>query len=146
MNNIFNVNFPINTSQKGYFVDLTTNSRDGLIADIRHVLLTNKGTRYYRPSFGANLRKFLFEPNDELTHKDLKMELNEILSNYFPNVRVKSIEVLTNAEVSPLFNQDLKGKKTSSKPPSKENIAKVRISLDIQQGAFVQSEIIDLQL
>lgn len=146
MNNIFNVNFPINTSQKGYFVDLTTNSRDGLIADIRHVLLTNKGTRYYRPSFGANLRKFLFDPNDELTHKDLKMELNEILSNYFPNVRVKSIEVLTNAEVSPLFNQDLKGKKTSSKPPSKENIAKVRISLDIQQGAFVQSEIIDLQL
>lgn len=146
MKNIFNINFPIKSSERGYFVDLTTNSNDGLIADIKHVLLTNKGTRYYRPSFGSNLHKFLFDPNDEITYGDLKMEINELLSNYFPNVQVKNIEVLTNVDVSPLFNENLKGQKTSTRPPSKENVAKVRLTLEIRQGAFVQSEIIDLQL
>ena len=146
MDNIFNINFPIKDSDSGYFIDLTTNSNDGLLADIKHVLLTTRGTRYYRPSFGANLRKYLFEQNDELTYKDVKMEINDMMKNYFPNVTVKSIEVITNVDVSPLFNENLKGEKTSNKPPSKENTAKVRISLEIKQGAFVSSEIIELQL
>ena len=145
MEQIFNIQFPIKESDKGYFIDLTTNSLDGLLADIRHVLLTTKGTRYYRPSFGANLRKYLFDPNDELTHNEIKMEINEMMSNYFPNVKVKSIQVLTAGDVSPLFNENLKGKKTSTKPPSKENVANVKITLEIKQGAFVSSQIIELQ-
>jgi phage baseplate assembly protein W len=145
MENIFNINFPLQDSNKGYFLDLTTNSRDGLLADIKHVLLTTKGTRYFRPSFGGNLRKYLFDPNDEITHGDIKTELSTILKKHFPNVTVKSIDILTKAEVSPLFNQNLRGQRTSSKPPSKDAVAKVQITLDIKEGAFVSSEIINLQ-
>jgi len=143
--NLFNVNFPIKESDKGYFVDLTTNSRDGLLADIKHLLLTTKGTRYFRPSFGANLRKFLFDPNDEITFTDIKMEINSLLTNYFPNVVIKSIEIDKTSDVSPLFNQNLKGQQTSTKPPNKENTAKIRITLEIKEGAFTSTEIIELQ-
>jgi len=145
MDNIFNINFPFEESDKGYFMDLTTNSRDGLIADIKHVLLTTKGTRYFRPSFGANLKRFLFDPNDEMTHADIKITINDLITNYFPNVKVKNIDISIGGNISPLFNENLKGQKTSSKPPSKENVAKIRISLDIQEGAFASSEIIELQ-
>lgn len=145
MDNIFNINFPLKDSDKGYFIDLTTNSRDGLIADIKHVLLTTKGTRYFRPSFGADLKRFLFNPNDEITHGDIKITINELITNYFPNVKVKNIDISIGGNISPLFNENLKGRRTSSKPPSKENVAKIRISLDIQEGAFVSSEIIELQ-
>ena len=109
MDNIFNINFPLKDSDKGYFLDLTENSRDGLIADIQHVLLTTKGTRYYRPSFGGNLRKFLFDPNDEFTHADIKTELNGMLQRYFPNVKVKSIDILVGDKPSQKFNEDLLG-------------------------------------
>ena len=145
MENIFNINFPINDSDKGYFIDLTTNSRDGLLADIKHLLMTTKGTRYFRHSFGANLRKLLFEPNDETTHQQIKGEITNLLSTYFPNIEINSIEIILGGEPSYLFNENLKGQKTSTKPPSKENTAKIRISLNIKEGAFVSTEIIDLQ-
>lgn len=145
MTNVFNVNFPLRDSNKGYFLDLTQNSRDGLLADIQHVLLTTKGTRYFRPSFGGNLRKFLFDPNDEITHGDIKTELTAILRQYFPNVTVKSIEIFTGGNVSPLFNENLRGQKTSTKLPNTENVAKVQITLEIKEGAFVSTEIIELQ-
>lgn len=145
MDNIFNINFPILNSDKGYFIDLTTNSRDGLLANIKHVLLTTKGTRYYKPSFGANLRRFLFDPNDNITHDDLKMEIQEIMNNYFPSVKIRNIEVLTGGDVSPLFNENLRGVKTSTKKPNKNNVAKIRITVEITQGTFANTEIIDLQ-
>ncbi len=145
MDNIFNIGFPLRDSDKGYFLDLTTNSRDGLLADIKHVLLTTKGTRYFRPSFGGNLRKFLFDPNDEITHGDIKTELTNLLRQHFPNVTVKSIEVFTGGNVSPLFNENLRGQRTSTKPPSKDAVAKVQITLEIKDGAFVSTEIIELK-
>lgn len=146
MDSIFNINFPIVDSDKGYFIDLTTNSRDGLIADIKHVLLTTKSTRYYRPSFGANLKKFLFDPNDEITYGQIEAEIQEIMKNYFPKVKVKNLEVINDEIISPLFNEDLKGNKTSSKSPNKENAVKLRITLDIGQGSFDNSQIIQLEL
>lgn len=146
MGSIFNINFPITDSSQGYFIDLTTNSRDGLIADIKHVLLTTKGTRYYRPSFGANLRKFLFDPSDEITYGQIETEIKEMLASYFPRVNVRGIDVVAGGPVSSLFNEDLRGNKTSSKTPSVENTVKLRITLDIGQGSFDNSEIIQIEL
>jgi phage baseplate assembly protein W len=145
MENIFNINFPLQDSLKGYFLDLTPDQSNGFLADIKHLLLTTKGTRYFRPSFGGNLKKQLFEPNDEYTHRDIKGELQTLISSYFPNVTINSIEISTGGDVSELFNEDLVGRKTSTKPPSKDAVAKVRITLTIQRGAFQSTEIIELQ-
>lgn len=145
MDNIFNINFPLQDSDKGYFLDLTQDQSNGFLADIKHLLLTTKGTRYFRPSFGGNLRKYLFDPNDEYNHRDIKGELQNMIAQYFPNVTINSIEIATGGDVSPLFNEDLRGNKTSTKPPNKDAVAKIRITLTIQRGAFQSTEIIELQ-
>jgi len=145
MENIFNIDFPLKDSDKGYFLDLTEDQRNGLLADIKHILSTTKGTRYYRPSFGTNLKKYLFNPNDEITHADIKGEIQTTLKEYFPNITIQSIETMTGGEVSPLFNEDAFGNKTSTKTPSPDAVVKIRIKLLIKQGSFESSEIIELQ-
>ena len=119
-----NIQYPFVNSTKGFFLELTDNDNQAIKSD---------------------LKRLLFEPNDEITQSDIKGELSNMLKKYFPNVTVKKIEVSTAGNVSPLFNQDLKGNRTSTKPPSKDNVAKIRITLDIKEGAFSSTEIIDLQ-
>ena len=146
MDNLFNINFPIKDSNKGYFVDLTTNQSDGFIADIKYILLSVKNDRYYRPNFGANLRKYLFDPNDEITFADIKGELQAIISQYFPNTTITSIEKYVGEEPSELFNKDYRGNKTSTNSPSIDNTIKIRITLKVSEGTFSTTEIIDLQI
>lgn len=56
------------------------------------LLLTEKGSRWYTPDFGSNLRKYLFEPNDSITLDTIKSELNEAVSKYIPNLTITKID------------------------------------------------------
>ena len=55
-------------------------------------LLTNKGERVFRPSFGADLRNLLFENIIDVTTEDLKASIQNDISLFFPTVAVKEIE------------------------------------------------------
>ena len=57
-----------------------------LKSDLLHLLLTNKGERLYLPDFGSDLRKYIFEPNDDITHGKIKDSLNETIKTYIPNL------------------------------------------------------------
>ena len=48
-------------------MELTQFEAQEIKADLIHLLLTRKGTRYYLPDFGTRLYEFLFEPFDGLT-------------------------------------------------------------------------------
>lgn len=86
-----NIDFPFKDSRKGFYFQLNQTDRDGLV-DLLHLLLTNKGDRLYLPDFGSDLRKFIFEPNDSITHDDIKKSLNDSISRYIPNLIVNSIK------------------------------------------------------
>ena len=43
-----NINFPFKDSDEGFYVDITSTSKDAIKADLLHLLLTNKGERLYR--------------------------------------------------------------------------------------------------
>jgi len=88
-----NINFPFRDSKKGYFVDLTTTDAKAIKADLIHLLLTNKGERLYLPEFGANLRKYLFNPYDEITKQDIRDEIDEAVKTYIPNLVVTKLEI-----------------------------------------------------
>ena len=77
-----NINFPFKDSDKGFYLDITETSKEAIRSDLLHILLTNKGERLYLPDFGSDLRKFIFEPNDKLTHNDIKDNLNETIKKY----------------------------------------------------------------
>jgi len=87
-----NIDFPFKDSKKGFYFQLNQTDRDAIRADLLHLLLTNKGERLYLPDFGSDLKKYIFEPNDEITHDEIRDSLNESIKRYIPNLIVNSIE------------------------------------------------------
>jgi phage baseplate assembly protein W len=90
-NKSININYPFKDSPKGFFLDLNTTDTEAIKADLMHLLLTNKGERLYLPDFGANLRKYLFDPYDTISEEDIKNEIKEAVKKYIPNLKITSV-------------------------------------------------------
>jgi len=86
-----NIDFPFKDSKKGFYLKLNQTDRDAIRADLLHLLLTNKGERLYLPDFGSDLKKFIFEPNDDITHEEIRENLNDTIKKYIPNLIINSI-------------------------------------------------------
>jgi hypothetical protein len=56
------ISLPMNSS--GVF-PTTLSNREQIKSNLLNYILTNKGERLYRPEFGTDIRKKLFEPNVE---------------------------------------------------------------------------------
>ena len=86
-----NIDFPFKDSPEGFYFNLNATDADAVRADLLHLLLTNKGERLYMPDFGSDLKKYIFEPNDGVTHSEIKDNLNETIKRYMPNLTIDSI-------------------------------------------------------
>tara|TARA_B100000963_G_scaffold184546_1_gene160398 strand:+ start:15856 stop:16239 length:384 start_codon:yes stop_codon:yes gene_type:complete len=106
-NRFINIDFPFKDSPNGYYFKLNNNDKDAIRADLLHLLLTNKGERLYLPDFGSDLRKYIFEPNDNITHEDIRNNLNETIKRYIPNLIVNEIS-FRNDEIQELIIVELK--------------------------------------
>lgn len=93
MSKSINIKFPFQDSVKGFFMDMSEDDSSAIKNDLIHLLLTEKGERYYLPNFGTNLRKYIFEPNDSITYADMKQELNDTIKEYLPNLNITQILV-----------------------------------------------------
>lgn len=93
-----NIDFPFKDSNKGFYLNLNQTDRDAIRADLLHLLLTNKGERLYLPDFGSDLKKYIFEPNDEITHDEIRDNLNDTIKKYIPNLIINSI-IFKNNEI-----------------------------------------------
>lgn len=93
-----NINFPFKDSPKGFFLDLTKTDSQAIKSDLMHLILTNKGERLYLPDFGTNLRRFIFNPNDNQTYSDIKQEINDVVSKYLPNLQINDVNIEAAAE------------------------------------------------
>jgi phage baseplate assembly protein W len=87
-----NIDFPFKDSPEGFYFNLNATDADAVRADLLHLLLTNKGERLYMPDFGSDLKKYIFEPNDGVTHSEIKDNLNETIKRYMPNLTIDSIK------------------------------------------------------
>lgn len=67
-------------------------------SNLINFFLTNKDERYLNPTFGGDIRAFIFEQitNDNL--EGLKEDINSQLGIYFPNVQVKELNILSNPD------------------------------------------------
>ena len=86
-----NIDFPFKDSPEGFYFNLNATDADAVRADLLHLLLTNKGERLYMPDFGSDLKKYIFEPNDGVTHEQIKDNLNETIKRYMPNLIINGI-------------------------------------------------------
>ena len=101
-----NIEFPFKDSKKGFYLELNQTDKDAIRADLLHLLLTNKGERLYLPDFGSDLKKYIFEPNDNITHEDIRDNLNQTISKYIPNLIINSIN-FRNDEIEELIIVEL---------------------------------------
>lgn len=117
-----NIRYPFQDSPDGFFVDLTRTTKDAVKSDLLHLLLTNKGSRYYLPDFGTNLKRYIFQPNDAPTHNEIMSEIQIAVDTYLPGLKILGIEV----------NVD----------PENENASIVNVKFGVTQGVFEETDFV----
>lgn len=88
-----NINYPFKDSNKGFFLDLNDEDSQAVKADLLHIILTRKGQRLYKPEFGTDLLKFIFEPEDGMTLNGIKEEIRSVVKLYIPKLQLDEILV-----------------------------------------------------
>jgi phage baseplate assembly protein W len=121
-----NIQFPFSDDPEGKFLEMNNDPKKAIKADLMHLLLTNKGERLYLPDFGTNLRKYIFEMNDEPSWGLIKDEINGAVKKYIPNLTIFKITT----------------------EPSDDNIHAVLVKIDytVTTGAFQSEDFVIIQL
>jgi phage baseplate assembly protein W len=125
MSNSINIKFPFQDSTKGFFMEMSEDNDSAVKNDLLHLLLTQKGERYYLPDFGSDLRKYVFEPNDGITYSEMEQDLNETIKAYIPNITINKIHI--------------------DRGENSEYIAKVRIDYVFVEGVFESKDYVILE-
>jgi len=126
MAKFININYPFKSSQQGYYLDMNETNSAAIKSDLMHLLLTRKGERLYMPEFGTDLLKFIFDPYDNKTITDLKMEISETVKKFIPNLTINNI-IVERSDLS-------------------EYAATVKIDYTVTNGVFVENEIITINI
>ena len=88
-----NIKFPFADDDKGKFLEMNQDAKKAIKSDLMHLLLTNRGERFYLPEFGTNLRKYIFEQNDSVSHTLIKNELQSTIKKFIPNLTITELKV-----------------------------------------------------
>lgn len=121
-----NISFPFKDDVKGKFVKMERENKRAIKADLLHLLLTERKQRLYLPSFGVNLRQYLFEQNDGIVHKAIQREIELAIQKFIPNLTIIEITV--------------------SKSERNEHAALVRLDYTVTTAAFAQNDFVEIEL
>jgi phage baseplate assembly protein W len=72
---------------------ITYTTKDAIKNNLINYFLTSKNERYLNPTFGGNLRGFIFQQINEGNVSSLKEDIQYQLTTYFPNVIIGSLEI-----------------------------------------------------
>lgn len=89
----YGISFPFVDSFTGRYLDVTNSTETEIRANLVHLLLTRKGSRYFLPDFGSRLYEYIFEPLDGPTFSDIESEIQDSIRTYMPNLQVTNITV-----------------------------------------------------
>lgn len=146
----YGIDFPFRDSPKGDYLKMTETPEREIRANLIHLLLTRKGSRYYLPDFGTRLYEYIFDQNDMVSFNLIEDEIRESVRKYIPNLDINSITVV-NADQDPdetrLFTQDEDERLFRvSDSTTKPYTAKVKIDYTVNNGAFSTSDFIIINI
>lgn len=75
-------------------------TKDQIKSNIINFFLTNKGERPFRPNFGANLRKDIFQASNESDYDLLKEKISFEMKQNFPNINLDGINVIGSEDLN----------------------------------------------
>jgi len=121
-----NIRYPFSDSEKGFFLELNDTDNDAVKSDLLHLLLTRRGQRLYKPDFGTDLLKFIFEPEDGMTLNSVKEEVFSTVKKYMPQLKLDEL--------------------TIEESPENEYAAVLTIKYTITDAVFTSSDVIVIKL
>jgi len=107
-NHSYGLKFPMGSrmSEGGFF---SKNSGVDMVKDsVKQLLLTDRSERVMLPGYGTNLRRFLFQPLDELTFEAIKREITSSFYTYILGATIRKIKVIPLGDVGPSGGNSLK--------------------------------------
>jgi phage baseplate assembly protein W len=146
----YGIDFPFRDSQIGDFVKMTETPEREVRANLIHLLLTKKGSRYFLPDFGTIIYEYIFDQNDMVTFNLIEEEIRDGVKKYIPNLDINSINIMS-AENDPdettSFSQEEDERLFRvSEQANKPYTAKVKIDYTVNNGAFSSSDFIIINI
>ena len=146
----YGLDFPFRNSRLGDFVKMTVSKDEEIRANLIHLLLTRKGSRYFLPDFGSRLYEFICDMNDSVTYGHIESEIRESVRKYIPNLEINSINI-TNAELDPeqesiVSEEDDARLFRVSSAAAKPYTAKIRIDYTTNNGTFGTSDFVIINI
>ena len=146
----YGIDFPFRNSLKGDFLRMTESPEREVRANLIHLLLTSKGSRYYLPDFGTRLYEYIFDQNDVVTFGLIEDEIRESVKKYIPNLDINSINIVSaenDPEETKLYSQQEDERLFRvSDATSKPYTAKVKIDYTVNNGSFTSSDFVIINI
>ena len=146
----YGMDFPFRDSIKGDYVKMTETPEREIRADLIHLLLTRKGSRYFLPDFGTRLYEYIFDQNDIVVFNHIEEEIREGVKKYIPNLEINSIDIMS-AEDDP--DEDVTFSQTEddrlfrvSSDAAKPYTARVKIDYTVNNNAFSTSDFVIINI
>lgn len=87
-----NIKFPLEDDiEKNILFKQNNVSKDALVSNLLLLLLTEEGERFYMSDYGMSLKKYVFEPKDGITEKDITEEIRERVKRYIPQLTITNV-------------------------------------------------------
>jgi len=146
----YGIDYPFKDSLKGDYLNMTEIPEKEIRANLIHLILTRRGSRYYLPDFGTRIYEFIFDQNDSVTHNLIEEEIREGVKKFIPNLDINTISIMS-AEDDPnqgrTFSQEederlFRVSDESTKPYT----AVVKIDYTVNNGSFSTSDFIILNI
>ena len=81
----------------------TYTTKDAIKNNLINYFLTNQGDRYSNPTFGGNLRQYIFEQIQRNTFTSIEDDIQTKVNTYFPSISIQSVEI-TQQQTSTDYN------------------------------------------
>jgi phage baseplate assembly protein W len=146
----YGIDYPFRDSQKGDYLSMTEIPEKEVRANLIHLILTRRGSRYYLPDFGTRIYEFIFDQNDTITHNLIEEEIREGVKKFIPNLDINSISIVS-AEDDPDQSRSFSQEEDErlfrvSDESTKPYTAVVKIDYTVNNGSFSTSDFIILNI
>jgi phage baseplate assembly protein W len=146
----YGIDYPFRDSSKGDYLNMTEIPEKEIRANLIHLILTRRGSRYYLPDFGTRMYEFIFDQNDFITHNLIEEEIREGVKEYIPNLEINTISIMS-AEDDPDQHRSFSQEEDErlfrvSEESTKPYTAVVKINYTVNNGSFTTSDFIILNI
>lgn len=147
----YGIDFPFRDSAIGNYLRMTSTPEKEVRADLLHLILTKKGSRFLMPDFGTRIYEFIFNQNDTITYNLIEEDIREGVRKYIPNLDIKSIDIVsaeddTDTNIPSISEDEDNRLFRVSSESTKPYTARIKINYSINSGSFSVSDFIIINI